>query len=334
MVSFSKNGKRMGRPPGHRGLLDRESDKIKINKEDKMAVVAAYEPRDALDQEINKAVMTNQPLDLAKAFPDAPIPVLPTRPRKGDPLTLYPTMTDNAHGLTTQAERTRYRVAEGEQQAQLEDNSPGNDTFQGEPGERSEGIVVTTLPRADDDPAARIERIKKLSPVYVMEYRLKVVFRMLMRDIPLDIIAQSLKVSIDSVLHYRTLLKKRLREEARNFDTTTYLGESMAFYKEVKSLCIRMATDNEAKANHRLEAFRTALMAHQQQSQLLHVFGVPDKVPYDSRLAAGPLDGADPNSNKLIDMVKAVMAGDSTVDAIYEVEDANVSEDETTTGLT
>lgn len=266
----------------------------------------AYPPRDDVDREIDRSVKTATPVDLSRAFPEIdPIDGTPPQAQKMAKLRAYPGAGKTMRAApATRDEKPKFTIAD-EDQAD------------------DEGGEIPELPNVSDNPGDRSMNISKHSATYLEEYRLKVIARMLFRDLPIDMIASSMRMSIPAVLDYRRKLKKRLRHEAQYFDTTSYIGESLAFYREIEALTLRLGVDKNTATNHKLEAFRTALLARQHKSQMLHAFGVVDRIPFDPANKGQEFDGGNENANKLIDMVRAVMEGEEAIDAVYEVVDGD-----------
>lgn len=278
----------------------------KKEKAEKATLAAAYPPRDDVDREIERAVSTGTPVDLSRAFPEID-PVVNQIPKNRPTAPARAGYTGGRTGMKpvpATPERQKHTIAEPDVEEIDQDTGP-----------------IPELPAATDMPSDRANQIAKTDKLYLEEYRMKVLARMLLRDLPLDMIAQAMKLSVPTVRNYRTKLFSRLRDEASKFDTTSYIGESMAFYREIEALSLRLGVDQNTQTHHKLEAFRTALTARQHKSQMLHAFGVVDRIPFDPANQGKAFDGGNEDAMKLIDMVKAVMEGDEAIDGVYQVID-------------
>ena len=275
---------------------------------ERQQLAAAYPPRDEIDREIDRSVTTGTPVDLSRAFPDLDKRIM-EQPIKRTSAVRRPGFSTDAAGSMkanpATPDRPKHKVA---------------DAIEGEIIDPDTG-PIPELPSATDMPSDRTNQIAKTDKVYLEEYRMKVLARMLLRDLPLDMVAQAMKLSVATVRSYRTKLYNKLRNEAAHFDTTSYIGESLAFYREIEALSLRLGVDQNTQTHHKLEAFRTALTARQHKSQMLHAFGVTDRVPYDPANQHREFDGGNSDASKLIDMVKAVMEGEESVDGVYQVLD-------------
>lgn len=117
------------------------------------------------------------------------------------------------------------------------------------------------------------------SSAYAKEYRLQLLHRLLMRNIPLDQIARQLQVSISTVEKDRAELKKRLREAARELNIEEMVGNQMAVYDEINGMALRVASgsgEGGAPTPMRLAAMRTALAANADKTRFLASAGVFD----------------------------------------------------------
>lgn len=132
----------------------------------------------------------------------------------------------------------------------------------------------------DFTPYNRMSDVRTRASKYEREYRLKLVHRMLMRNVPLDQIAQELSVSVDTVMRDRKELFNRLKEEAKSLDINKLVGDSMGFYNEVKGMALRSASATKLPMNLRLAAMRTALAANNDMHRFLSHVGVYDVLKY------------------------------------------------------
>ncbi len=130
----------------------------------------------------------------------------------------------------------------------------------------------------DFTPHSRMDEVKRRSRAtgYEREYRLKLLHRMLLRNVPLDQIANELGVSVRTIIRDRQELNRRLREEAKNLDINELIGDTIGFYKEVRGMGLRAASLSKAPLNMRLAAMRTALGATNDMHRFLTNAGVYD----------------------------------------------------------
>lgn len=141
------------------------------------------------------------------------------------------------------------------------------------------------VPRVDPDnprftPQNRMSEVRKRASGYEREYRLKLLHRMLMRNVPLDEIAKELDVSVATVIRDRNELFKRLREEAKRLDINILVGDSVGFYTEVQSMAMRMASNSKLPVSSRLAAMRTGLTAKNDMHRFLNAAGIYDVLRY------------------------------------------------------
>jgi len=146
-----------------------------------------------------------------------------------------------------------------------------------------------TPPRPADDPARRLVEVAQSgSSAYAKEYRMQLLHRLLLRNIPLDQIATQLRVSISTVEKDRVALKKQLRENARELHIDEMIGNQTGFYEEVAGMAMRIASDagrtdqstglvvGGVPVPMRLAGLRTALAANADKTRFYQNAGVYD----------------------------------------------------------
>jgi hypothetical protein len=143
-----------------------------------------------------------------------------------------------------------------------------------------------------DNPRSRLDQVAMAgSATYAKEFRLRLLHRLLMRNIPLDEIARQLKVSISTVEKDRAELKKRLREAATQLDINEIVGGQGEFYDEVAGMALRVASAGAERDENgnpvqavptamRLAAMRTALAANADKNRFYASAGVYDVLKF------------------------------------------------------
>lgn len=162
---------------------------------------------------------------------------------------------------------------------------------------------------------------------YSREYKLKLVHRMLIRNMPLSTIADSLKVSVGQVRDLRTELYQRLAVEAQNFDMATHVGESTAFFQEVRGVAMRIATDNKQSGGARVGALNVALEAQKDTIRFMQAIGTYENNP----MQWGHKDDAAMQRGELLqEMAEMFLMGDDVDDGMPALldEDGRVINEE------
>lgn len=136
-----------------------------------------------------------------------------------------------------------------------------------------------------DNPRQRMMDVARSgSTAYAKEYRLSLLHRLLLRNIPLDQIARQLGVSISTVEKDRAALKKRLRETARQLDVDEMIGAQTGLYEEITGMSLRIAGratgEGAVPVPMQLAAMRTALAANADKTRFYHSAGVFDVLRY------------------------------------------------------
>lgn len=149
----------------------------------------------------------------------------------------------------------------------------------------------------------------KRASSYEKEYRLKLVHRMLMRNVPLGQMAKELDISIKTVQRDRTELLKRLRVAAQELDLNEMIGDTLGFYGEIQGMSLRTASVSKLPVNMKLAAMRTALASKNDQHRFLNAAGVFDVLKYKAT-EKGEADDLE----KLVSITKAILDGESIED--------------------
>lgn len=171
----------------------------------------------------------------------------------------------------------------------------------------------TTAP-ADFTPLNRMTEVTTRASAYEREYRLKLIHRMLMRNVPLDKIADQLQVSTKTVMRDRTELFKRLKAEAEKLDIHKLVGDTMGFYQEVGAMGLRAASASKLPMNMRIAAMRTSLAAKNDMHRFLNVAGVFDVLRFKVKD-----DGDSTDMERLMAITTALLDADDKVDPMQSI---------------
>lgn len=129
---------------------------------------------------------------------------------------------------------------------------------------------------AEYTPLARLRTVGQRSSEYEREYRLQLLHRLLLRNLPLDEIASNLGVSVSTILRDRKELTERLRKVAKELDIDVMIGNSKGFYEEVQAMAMRAASAQNTPMPMKLAAMRTALASHNDMHRFYQAAGVYD----------------------------------------------------------
>ncbi len=135
-------------------------------------------------------------------------------------------------------------------------------------------------PAEEFNPRSRMEQVRERATEYEREYRLKLLHRLLMRNVPMDEIAAQLGRSISQLYRDRDELKKRLAEEAKSLTANDLIGDSKGYYEEVAGMSMRAASMANLPMPMRLAAMRTALAAKNDMHRMFQTAGVYDVLRY------------------------------------------------------
>jgi Trp operon repressor len=143
---------------------------------------------------------------------------------------------------------------------------------------------VPNSAEGDDDRANPRQRMNEValagSSAYAKEYRLQMLHRLLMRNVPLDQIARQFQVSISTVEKDRAELKRRFREAAKELTIEEIIGNQVGIYDEISGMALRVASGggegNTTPTAMRLAAMRTSLAANADKTRFMNTAGVFD----------------------------------------------------------
>lgn len=171
--------------------------------------------------------------------------------------------------------------------------------------EPEDAILANEHGQAEEEftPENRMREVGQRDSNYQREYRLKLLHRMLLRNVPLDKIADELNLSISQVRRDRAQLYTRMRDEASHLDINHLVGDSVGFYNEVMSMALRTASASKVPANLKLAAMRTSLSARNDMHRFLQAAGVYDVLRY--RAAEEGADNED--ISKMVQLTKAIL---------------------------
>lgn len=293
------------------------------------------DPNDPLDKEVNDAIAEGRPVDMEAAFPNPPPPLAPVRKRtRADAATSQKHRAGAGHipvavAVPAGEENTPETRAKQAARAGLTDT--GTVMLVDEDGD-----PIPVIPDARSTPA---ERLKSMTVAgnYQTEYKLRLLHRLLMRGLPIDIIAGQMQLSIPTVKSLRAQLYRRLAvEAAATFDMNLYVGKSEAFYNELRGLSMRMVDDNGKKdaegkwieppptRDQKMRAIHTALSVEADRHRFYSLTGVFQAMPFRPDALTGDSQQTD-NASRIIDLVQAVITGD--VDASYALPEEDDTDD-------
>lgn len=156
------------------------------------------------------------------------------------------------------------------------------------------------------------------SAAYAKEYRLSLLHRLLMRNVPLDQIARQLRVSLSTVEKDRAELGRRLREKAKQLNIDELIGNQMGVYDEIRAMSMRIASaggDQAVPHAIKLASMRTALAAEADRTRFLNTAGVFDVLRYRRSEDGEELSDIEMMMRRTDEMLATIMAeedGDPT----------------------
>lgn len=165
-------------------------------------------------------------------------------------------------------------------------------------------LTRTTTNEEEFTPQNRLAQVGRRSSEYEREYRMQLLHRLLMRNLPLDEIAASLGVSVSTVLRDRMELTERLRKVSKSLDVDSLIGNSKGFYEEVQAMAMRAASSSTIPMPMRLAAMRTALASHNDMHRFFQASGVYDVI----RFRKGATDGAQTDIQKLMALTEDLLS--------------------------
>ena len=149
------------------------------------------------------------------------------------------------------------------------------------------------------------------------EYRLKLLHRMMLRQLPTDMIAKALGVDTRHVNRLKQELKAQLRKEASSKDLATYVGYTDGFYNEMIGMSMRIATNKDTPETRKLSAMKVALQSERDRTEFLKDVGFFSAMKLLPSVDEG--DYHSQRANQLLDMSNKVLEA-FDADAEYEYD--------------
>lgn len=191
---------------------------------------------------------------------------------------------------------------------------------------RTGAIPAPSSPEPErDNPRMRLNQVAMAgSAAYAKEYRLQLLHRLLMRNVPLDQIANQLQVSISTVQKDRVELKARLREAAKELNIDELIGGQNGFYDEIAGMAMRLASGGGGRDEHgnpvapvptamKLAAMRTALAANADRTRLLSTAGVFDVLKFRRQDDGSTVSDVQHLMARTAELMEALMAPEDSV---------------------
>ncbi len=155
---------------------------------------------------------------------------------------------------------------------------------------------------------------KIFNNIYAYEYALRTMHRMIMRKVPIDQIAKAMGMSVANAARLRTELHRRMSEEMRYTDVYSLLGDTNAFYLEMRAQGLKML-DRAKDIPEQAMAASVAFKAEADRIKALDTARVFETSPV--KLAkASENDRHDAKS--LIDVLKGILGDEKPQEMIEE----------------
>lgn len=108
---------------------------------------------------------------------------------------------------------------------------------------------------------------------YEKAYKLKLIHRMMLRNLPESAMASALGIDVKGVNALKKELKETLARQAHQIDMPTHVGSALAFYEEVRGVAMQLATDGKNSAGSRVAALGVALESQKDTVRFLQAIG-------------------------------------------------------------
>ena len=130
------------------------------------------------------------------------------------------------------------------------------------------------------DSGSKIDAVSRDHPEYSREHRLRMVSRMLIRNLPLPAIAENLGVSVSTIKRDRAAINSILARQAADIDVNLLVGENLQFFNDIAGQAMRIASLPKTPVPSRLAALRTAAHAKKEAANFLETAGVFDALKF------------------------------------------------------
>lgn len=99
-------------------------------------------------------------------------------------------------------------------------------------------------------------------------------YRLMIRGLSVAQIAQQMSIKETTAQRYLNLVKGNLNLDPKRLDVGHYMGESLAFFQEIRQMALLAASHGQNSATVKLNAMRTALEAELAKNNFLTKIGV------------------------------------------------------------
>lgn len=138
------------------------------------------------------------------------------------------------------------------------------------------------------------------------EYRLKLLHRCLLRQLPLDLTAQTMGMDVRGVMRLREELHAQFKREVAQKDIYSFVGNTDGFYNDVIGTMMQMMSDSTSPASKRMMAAQVALQAQRDRVHFFDLVGFYDVVKITPS-TVGTLDDNQDKAQRLIEMSEQIM---------------------------
>jgi len=187
-------------------------------------------------------------------------------------------------------------------------------TFPIEAREAAIHEVAKAMGEGADGPAVTVRMAYNLhSTQYSQEYALRMLHRLLLRNVTAEKIAETFNVSVMTIYRWKNRLKEALSREAARIEANPLIGEGMAFFNEVRGLALQEAS--KGTSAEKMRALEIALKAERDKHAMLNMWGVPLSKPFTPE-TSGYKPGED--ATDIMNAITSVIEGNE--DKIIEGE--------------
>lgn len=164
--------------------------------------------------------------------------------------------------------------------------------------------------------AIRARQIGRMSNEYSEEFILQALNQMLLARVPKDQIAQRFGVTTRTIYNWERRLFAKMRDDAKNMDPNTFLGESLEFYKQLRAagMALYLTADNLRSKQVGLEQARSA---HNDMHKFLHIAGFYDAVKFQPS-GASNMDEHSRLANEVAQGAKDILSAFEVLDGDFE----------------
>ena len=169
------------------------------------------------------------------------------------------------------------------------------------------------------DIGVRSRQIRRADSAYTEEFILRTLAQLINAGVPIDQIAVRFGVTTRTIFNWRRRLDEKYRDEARKMNPTSFLGESLEFYRTLRSAGMAIFLTAGDSLHAKRVGLEQARAAHNDMHKWLHMAHFYDEVRFR------PSDSSSTGDEHAL-LAQDLAKGAQDILAAYEIIDGELAD--------